>query len=732
MHSDYIGGPPLAAAPDARPTGAGAGIGRPKLPLVLQYWRIALRWKWVIISIVIAALVIGLVVTMFMTPMYTSTSTIEISRQRDRIVNVQSVEPEVSAVDLEFYQTQYSLLRARSLAQRVATDLRLADSNELFDAFGIDPESHLSLFGDSDRAMTPQRRAQRMNMAIDILLDHISIAPVRNSALVEVSFTSPKADLSRRVVTAWTNGFVASNLDRRFEASSYARSFLENRLGQLRQRLEESERRVVQYASSQRIISIPSEMQGAGERSLVADDLARLNAALVDATTDRVRAETRLAGARANVSTEVLTNPTITALREKRAEAAADYSKMLARFEPEYPQAKALASQIRQLDQSIGSEEARIRTNLSSVYRDASARETALRARLEQLKNGALDLRRRSIQYNIYQREADTNRQLYDALLQRYKEIGVAGGVGTNNVLVVDAASMPEKPSSPKLLLNLLVALSLGLLGAAAVLFVLEQADETVKDPLQVEPALGIPSVGTIPLVDGDAGALLADRKSVFSEAYLSLQTNLRFSTSHGVPRSIGITSTRPAEGKSTTSSALAQTLARLNKAVVLVDCDMRSPSIHHMLSIPNDRGVSNFLSGDDDVATMLKASTIAGMDLLVAGPQPPNAAELLNGTRLRELVSILTERYDHVIIDCPPVIGLADALLIGGQVEGVVYVVGANGAVTSVIRSAMDRLRGAKVNLLGAVLTKFKASQAFYGYGYEHGYGYGQEDKSE
>ncbi|WOK35092.1 polysaccharide biosynthesis tyrosine autokinase [Sphingomonas sp. C3-2] len=726
MDIDYIGGRRQEQT-DGHMKDAGGGTGRVHLPLALQYWRIIMRWKWVVVGILAGALALGLVATLFMTPMYTSTSTVEISRQRDRVVNVQSVEPEVSAVDLEFYQTQYSLLQARSLAQRVVADLRFAETDELFDAFGVNPADGISFFEAENQRITAEQRAKRLKKATDILLDHISIAPVRNSSLVEVSFSSPNADLSRRIVTAWTKGFITSNLDRRFEASSYARKFLEDRLEQIRQRLEESERRVVAYASRERIVSIPAEQQGAAERSLVGDDLARLNAELVSATADRVRAASRL-NSNGNTSVEALNNQTISTLRAKRAEAAAEYSKMLARFEPEYPASKAIASQIKDLDRSIANEEARVRDGISKNYHDSMSRENTLRAQLETLKNDALNLRRRSIQYNIYQRDADTNRQLYDGLLQRYKEIGVAGGIGSNNVLVVDAASLPDKPSSPRLVLNLAIALILGLIIAAAVVFILEQVDETIKDPLQVEPAFGLPNIGIIPLVEGEPNELLTDRKSALSEAYLSLQTNLRFSTHHGVPRSLAVTSTRPAEGKTTTSWALSQTLARIGKKVVLIDCDMRSPSLHHIMGINNERGVSDYLAGNNEIGHLITSSGITDLDLITAGPHPPSAAELLNGPRLHTLITALLERYDHVIIDSPPVIGLADAPLIGSQVEGVVYVIGANGAVTNVIRSAIARLQSAKANLLGITLTRYKSSHAYYGYDY--GYGYGQNAK--
>jgi capsular exopolysaccharide synthesis family protein len=702
-----------------------------QIPILMQYWRIVIRWKWIIAVIVAAFLVAGLVVTLLMTPQYTSTVALEISRQRDKVVNVQGVEPEVSDVDAEFYQTQYSLLRARSLAQRVVSDLKLAESNDFFEAFRVNPD-HAGLFSRADpRLMTAAQRANRIKVATDVLLDHLSIAPVRGSSLVNVSFTSPKRDLSQKIASAWASAYIASNLSRRFEASAYARSFLEGRLEQLRDRLAESERRVVQYAANEKIVSIPNTGEGGGERTLVGDDLARLNGELASAVGDRVKAESRL-GDKPSSSTEALTNPAIASMRQKRAEVASEYANMLVKFEPEYPAAKALASQLSDLDRSIAREEGRIGSSVKLNYDQAMRRERELATQIDQLKGQAIDLRRRSIQYNIYQRDADTNRQLYEGLLQRYKEIGVAGGVGTNNILVVDPASSPDKPSSPSLPLNLAIALLLGAAVAGATVFALEQVDEAIKDPSDIGRSLNMPNLGTIPAIDSseDPKVILADRKSSLAEAYLSVQTNLRFSTDHGIPRSIAITSTRAAEGKSTTSYALAVTLGRIGRSVVLVDGDMRSPSVHQLLDISNSRGFSNFLSGEEQVGDLIVKLPDLGIDAIPAGPQPPNAAELLNSTRLHTLIAKLLETYDHVIVDSPPVLGLADAPLIGSQVEGVVYAVEANGARSTMIQTAIGRLRNANINMFGIVLTKFRAKQAHFGYGYDYGYGYGQADQ--
>lgn len=732
--------PALPGAPFSGPESIGAVPGAPgggELPLLLKYWRILVRWRWVIGGIILSALVIGIVATLLTTPKYTATSTIEISRQQDKIVNVEDVQPESGAVDLEFYQTQYSLLQARSLAERVVADLKLGENDRFFEMFGEEVGNE-GLFADSSlKRVTAAERVERARRAADILLDNVGIDPIRGSRLVRVSFTSPDPGLSQQVANAWTKHFIELNLARRFEATAYARNFLEGRLEQLRRRLEESERQLVGYASNQRIINLPgsggSEGQASVERPLIADDLVALNAALATATADRVRAESRLreAGDSRGAVAEALQNDAISQLRQKRAEVAAEHARLLTQFEPGYPAVVALATQLNELDRAISREVGRVSASIRNAYEEAVAREDTLRARVDALKAGLLDLRRRSIQYNIYQREVDTNRQLYDGLLQRYKEIGVAGGVGTNNVSIVDAAQLPREPSAPSLALNLLLSLLAGVGIAVLVTLALEQIDEAVKDPSEVSRATGMPLLGTIPqLEEGTPVEQLLDRKSAMSEAYLSLQTNLQFSTDHGVPRSLAVTSTRAGEGKSTTSYAIAQSLARTGRKVALIDADMRSPSVHHMVGLANARGVSNFLSGDDAVGDLITPIADLNIAAITAGPQPPNAAELLTGPRLELLLAKLTEMFDHVVIDSPPVLGLADAPLIASRAEGVVYAVQSQGARASMIRAALSRLQSANANILGVVLTKFEARKAHYGYGYDYGYGYGEQDK--
>lgn len=448
--------------------------------------RLAIRWRRILIGGVVAGAVIGGLVTLLSPRQYASTARLQISRETAQVVNLGSVSRDVSIGDQEFYQTQYGLLRAQALAERVARDVGAVDDPAFFRMF------HKS----DDFARNPGAagRAKRNELAGHILLDHVEIAPIHGSSLVDVQARTPSPALSQRIAQTWSQDFIASNLERRLQPSNYARQFLETRLEQLRGRLEASERRAADYAATHGIIDLPATTAGAPKssiadagqaRSLITDDLVALNAQREAATAERIATQTRLAavGAQPDASTDALTNRAIGVLREGRADAASDYARLMAQSPPDEAGAKAAEARVEALDAAIKTEEARIRTSLQQAYQAADARQKALTQQVDSLKGALAELRQRSIQYNLYQRDADTNRALYDALLQRYKEVGVAGAAESNNVAVVDPARLPDRPASPRLSLNLLLFTLAGALIAAIVVAVLDQLDDGGAEP---------------------------------------------------------------------------------------------------------------------------------------------------------------------------------------------------------------------------------------------------------
>lgn len=692
-------------------------------PLLLHVWMLARRWKWLIGAIIAASVLLGLVATLLITPQYTAMTRLEISREQQNITKVEGLDSPQAGQDVEFYKTQYSLLAARSLAERVVRSLRLAKNDAFFAAHGVSPPAIAPGLTQPD----PQAQEER---AVELLLDHVAIVPVATSSLVDVRYSSGSPEISARIANEWAEQFIAAGIDRRYLSTAYARRVLAKGLSDLAVRLEASERAARRFASANDIIALGTVRSADGktqvERTLASSDLDALNSALSQATADRITAESRLReGGNAGASNQALASAVTAGLMQKRAEVAAEMAKLSVQFEPEYPAVRALRQQLGALDAGIARENARIRSNRVDEFRDAERRESDLRARVEQLKQRFNRQQDASTQYNVLQREADTNRQLYDSLLQRSKEVSV-NDVGATNVAVIDTAKAPPKPSSPILLLNLGIALFVGLGLSALTLFALDQLDEGLRHPSDVQRLLNLPLLGSIPEQAADSvDSALFDAKSELSEAYLSVRTNLAFSTDHGVPKIFVVTSTRPSEGKSTSAAALAVVLGRTEKRVLLVDGDMRSASVHGLIGGHNEVGLSNYLAGQDDWKLLVQPTRLAGVDIMAAGPHPPSAAELLSSDRVELLMAALRQVYDHVVIDAPPLLGLADAPLLAGAAEGCLFVVEADGVPIRGLRAALARLEQAHARVFGVVLTKLADQGPGYGYGYGYGYDY-------
>lgn len=726
---------PSEAAYDVQPAGwSDTAEERPLLDLAV-YWRLALKYRFVILGSFLAALTIGIAFTLLMTPIYTARATVQIDRESARIFNSEDVSPSESLVQgEEFFQTQYGLLRSRSLAERVIESQGLARSDQALEALGVE----LSAFNGTASELAGRRR----RAAIAALQDNLRVAPVRGSRLVTVGYDNPDPAVAARIANAFAENFIQANLDRKFESSAYARQFLEERIAQTKSRLEDAERQLVAYAANQQIINI-SESGDSGSdtgtsQSLTSNNLVSINNALAKAREERLAAEQRwrsASGSALMTLPEVIQNPSIQRLTEQRALLDAEYQQKLGLFQPDYPEMVRLRSQIEEADEQIETIAGNIRTSIRNQYQVALNQENSLRAEVGRLTGDVLDLRDRSIQYNILQRELDTTRTLYEGLLQRYKEVGVTGGVTANNISIVDLATPPTKPSEPNLLLNVLLASLLGLGFGVVLALVLEALDETVATPDDAENKLGVPVLGVVPLLDKGqtAAEALANIRSPFSEAYYSLRTALQFSTPDGAPGSLLISSARPAEGKSTTAYAIALNLARVGKRVLLVDGDLRNPSMHRMVGVENERGMSNLLSGAGDLMALAQRTPQDNLLFIPCGPLPPNPAELWGGERMGEFLRETREHFDHVVIDGPPVLGFADSPLLASMVNGVVFVIESRGTRRGQARGALKRLRVGRAHLLGVVLTKFNAKSTSYGgYDYAYDYHYGSRDAED
>jgi capsular exopolysaccharide synthesis family protein len=668
-------------------------------------WRIFHEWRWLILGATAVGLAGAIIVTLLTTPQFKSTAVLEMNPPAVEIMEGSKGQPVVPN-DREFLATQYGLLESRSLAQRVAQELNLAGNDAVVP-------------GEADRAT-------KLKIATGMLMGNFEVDPVPQSRLVKISFVSSDPQLAAQVTNSYADNFINANLERRYEASSYARSFLERQIASVKRDLERSERQFVTYAQQQGIINLGGggSQDGAGggdAGSLQGASLAALNSALATAQTKRIAAEQAYRQASGGARAEV--TQSTAALRGQRAGLEAEYNEKLSRFRPEYPDMVALRARISALDEQISAEAGQVSgsraTTLRSEYQAALSAERAIQSRVNQLKGDVLDLRGRSIQYNILQREVDTNRSLYDALLQRYKEIGVAGGIGKNLVSVVDRAEVPGGPFKPNLILNLAVGLAAGLLAGLGAALAFEFINDTVKTPDDVRDKLKLASLGVIPKKLTQESVLdeLKDQSSPVSEAYFSLRTALQFTTDNGAPKTLLITSTRAAEGKSSTTLALAQNFARLGNNVLLIDGDLRKPAF--VTGADPTEGLSRLLTNHEPLRDHVLKTEDENLWLLPCGPLPPNPAELLASPRLKALINEAASQFDMVIVDGPPVLGLADAPLLGAICRGTLMVVESGKTRTKAAVDAVNRLKGSGSHMIGAVLTKFKHQSHGYGYGY-------------
>ena len=667
--------------------------------------RIVSEWRWLILSAIALGFAGAVILTLLTTPLYRASATLEANPPSVEILDEQTKAQAVGPSSWDFIATQVGLLQSRSLAQRVAQDLNLAANDEFV--------------GEGGDA------ASRLKIATAKVAGGLSVEAPEEGQLIKISYVSDSPQFAAQIVNGIADSFIKSNLERRYEASSYARNFLERQIAKTRADLERSERQLVGYAQAQGIINTSSGQEGrppGDTNSLQGESLIALNRALADATARRVAAE----GAyRQGVAVGATTDVTAStqALRQSRAALEAEYQEKRTLMKPEHPDMLSLRSRIDELNRQISREASQASSGRSNTlladYRGALAAERALTGRVASLKGSVLNLRGRSIQYTILQREVDTNRALYDALLQRYKEIGVAGGIGTNLISIVDRGELPGGPYSPNLLFNVLVGLALGLVGGIAAAVVLEFLNDTIKTRDDVRNKLGLACLGAIPKRTGPGSFVedLKDPTSAVSEAYSAVLASLRFSTESGPPKTLLITSTRESEGKSSTALALSENFARLGKSVLLVDADLRKPTFK---AATNKQGLTKLLTTEEPVRDHVVMTQYENLWLMPCGPIPPNPADLLSTGRFQAVLSEAAEHFDFVIVDSPPVLGLADAPLLATACNGTMLVIESGKTRTKAVIAAINRLEAPGAYIIGATLTKSVERTSGYGYGYE------------
>ena len=700
------------------------GVPEARANRLREYWDIILRRRWTVLTCFAIVLVAVMTATFLMTKIYRATLTLQIDQQESKalVLGAAATQNDTGYFDSQnFYQTQYELLKSEALAQRVIEQLNLVVPSQA----AAKDRRWLDIFKKADEASEETAPDEVETGLMGGLPGALTVAPVRNSQLVRVHFDSPDPQMAARIANEIAVAFIKLNLERRMEATSYARTFLQERLAQIKVKLEDSEKELNAYARKEGIIK-PDEKQMSPDAQV----LGEFTSALAKVQGERIRAESLYQQAKAGDTAALhafVDSKLIQEYKTRQSKLEGDYQEGLKTYKPGYPKMQQMEAQIKDLQAKIDQETKGALSALKANYEAALAQEQQLASKLKESKQTVLGGQDRSFQYNLLTREVDTNRQLYDSLLQRYKEIGVAGGVGVNNITVVDKAKVPKFPFKPSLTLNLMIAIALGLAAGIGLALLLEHLDDTIKLPEDMEKLLGLPVLGVIPetKVGDDTELALAenaDPRSPFAEAYRSLRTSLQFSTAEGMPRVLLVTSTSVGEGKSTTALSLATHITQTGKNVLLIDCDLRKASLHKKLRVGNDIGLTNYLAGDSQPVNITLGCSIPRLFLIPSGPLPPNPAELLGSAKMVALLNLAAEKFDQVIIDGPPVLGLADAPLLGSLAEATILVAECGVTSRQFAQGAVKRLHSTRTRLVGGVLTKVDTRNRSYGY---HGYYY-------
>ncbi len=683
------------------------------------FLRILQHWKWLILGFVAFGLLGAILLTLVTTPVYRASVTLEANPPTVSVSDEETRQREAMIGNsYDFVQTQAGLLSSKTVAQRTAQELNLANNAEL-----VPPDADAST---------------RLRLATEVVHEGLKVTVPEDGQLISFTYDSTSPQLAAMVANGVAESFINSALQRRYEASAYARNFLERQIAKTRGDLERSERSLVAYAQAQGIIHTSVGEDGkpvSDAGSLQGESLVTLNKALADATARRVAAEGAYRQGSVTGPTSDVTLST-RELRQQRALLQGEYQQKRTFMKPDHPEMQSLQAQIDELGRGITSESAQMSSGRNNTlladYRGALAAERALQARVNALKGSVLNLRGRSIQYNILQREVDTNRSLYDALLQRFKEIGVAGGIGIAPVSIVDRAETPTFPHKPNFLVNLIAGLGLGLLAGMAAAVGLEFVNDTIKTREDVRSKLRLPCLGAVPKTTAKDTFVedLRNPGSMVSEAYSAIVAALRYSTEDGMPKVVLVTSTQPGEGKSSTALAIAQNFARREKSVLLIDSDLRKPAFK---AADDSVGLSKLLTTEDRIAGHVVETQHPNLSLLPSGPIPPNPADLLSTGRIRKIIAEASERFDLVVIDGPPTIGLADSPLLAAAAGNVMFVIESGRTRTRAAIEALNRLEATGTHVLGVTLTKAKDGLGGYGYnryGYGYGYGKGRLDK--
>ena len=723
--------------------------------LLQEYVRVLIKSKWVVITSVLLFVSVVTISTLRTTPIYEAAGTIAINKMDPVTFNLKDSSSSIDYYDPADVDTEVRILKSDLLALQVIRQLNLDKQSE-----GAKNKTASSLELTADGL---QPDSARTSSALSDFKNNLQVSLVPNTRIIEIRYRSPDKNLAARVVNTLANTYVEQNFKTRFESTMQASDWLSKQLVDLQIKVETSQEKLVKYQKEHEILGVDEKQNITTakldelNRELTAAESVRMEKQSIyhlvqSGDSDSIVAAANVDGAARGSSAN---SALLEKLREQQADLKIQVAQLSTQFGPSYPKLAQLNSQLKEVDAQIQSEMRKVASRLRGDYLAAVQRESMLRSALEQQKQQANKLNESAIEYSLLKRDVDANRTLSEGLLEKLKEAGVTAGLRSNNFRIVDAARVPTSPSGPNILRNLAFALALGLSTGIGLAFLLESMDNTVRTPEQAQTISALPSLGMIPLgsrstreLSGRTKLTLASSReavelvtksrprSQMAESYRALRTSLLLTFPGGPPKVILITSALPEEGKTTTSVNAAIVLAQKGTRVLLIDADLRRPSIHKTLGMGPTLGLSNVLTGAASLQEAIIPSTIVPeMFLLPAGTPPPNPAELLASTKMKNVLEELRKHYDHIVIDSPPTLSVTDAVVMSTAADAVVLVIRSGHTTRPALRRARDILLQVNARVCGVLVNAVNLNSPYYYYHYEYqgkyGRGYYQEDVS-
>ena len=711
---------------------------------LMDYLIIIRKHQWLIAFFLLAVVSIVAITSFKMRPVYVATARVEIDRENTNLLPFNQSGGYEFYWDLENYiETQSRILQSETLTYLTIKSLNLQEHP---DFAGGPPLPATLESGDG--------LAQKRPAILSAFLGDLTVKRVPNSRLLEVQYESYDPQLASRVVNAHIQNYIEQNFRSKYEATTQASNWLARQLDELKIRVEKSEDARLAYERENQIWTIDEK------QNITTQKLSDLNKELTAAQAERIQKESNYQLARTgNIDAipAVRDSLSIQELIRKHADFQAQYTEALAQFGPKYPKVVRLETQIEELYATLQREKRNIVGRIEIEYRTARQREVLLTEALEKQKKEANDLGQKLVQFNILKREAETNKQLYEGLLQKLKEANISAGLRASNVRVVDPALVPPYPSRPNKMRNIMLAILVGLVGGVGLAFLREYMDNTVKTPHDIEFATNLPSLAVVPAFDSINGRrpkllkgpgpaeetrveLVSHERpqSQISEAFRALRTSLLLSQAGHPPQVILVTSALPREGKTTAAVNLAVTLAQLGDRTLLVDADLRKPGISKLLSLTDGRhaGLSTYLAGVSslDLVT-IPHPRITNLAAIPTGPLPPNPADLLSSLRMSEAITALRKDYKFIVIDSPPIMAATDAVILSVLCDGVLLVARSGETPREALTRTRDLLVGVRSRLLGVILNAvdLSAPQYYYSYSYyPYDYYGGEKEKDK